>query len=48
MRRIAPRPVPEKSRLGLTMRLAWFAGFWLVSVAALGIVAYGIRWMIRQ
>lgn len=24
-------------------RLAWFAGIWIVSVAALAFVAYGIR-----
>ena len=27
-------------------RLAWFAGLWLASVLALGVVAYGIRLMI--
>lgn len=27
-------------------RLAWFAAIWLLSVAALSIVAYGIRLMI--
>lgn len=47
MRRIAPRPVPEKSRLGLAMRVAWFAGIWLLSVLALGVVAYAIRWAIK-
>ncbi|MGB7288395.1 MAG: DUF2474 family protein [Salaquimonas sp.] len=28
---------------GLWIRLAWFAGIWIISVAALGVVA----WMIR-
>ncbi|MDG1340515.1 MAG: DUF2474 family protein [Paracoccaceae bacterium] len=27
-------------------RLAWFAGIWVVSITALGIVAYAIRWAI--
>ena len=27
-------------------RIAWFAGLWLASVAALAVVAYGIRLMI--
>lgn len=27
-------------------RLAWFAGIWIASVAALAIVAYLIRWAI--
>lgn len=27
-------------------RLAWFAGIWLASVAALAVVAYAIRLMI--
>ena len=30
-------------KLSLIVRLAWFAGIWLASVAALGIVAYGIK-----
>jgi Protein of unknown function (DUF2474) len=28
-------------------RLAWFAGIWICSVAALGIVALAIRWALR-
>ena len=28
---------------GTGRRLAWFAGIWVASVAALGAVAYGIR-----
>lgn len=31
-----------------TSRLIWFAGIWLTSVLALGIVAYGIRLMISH
>lgn len=27
-------------------RLLWFVGLWLASVAALGIAAYGLRWLI--
>lgn len=27
-------------------RLGWFALYWLASVAALGLVAYAIRWAI--
>jgi hypothetical protein len=33
-------------RTGTWKRLAWFAGLWLASVAALAVVAYGIRLMI--
>ncbi len=29
------------------VRIVWFAGIWLLSVAALGIVAYAIRWAIH-
>lgn len=28
----------------LWKRLAWFVGLWAASVAALGVVAYGLRW----
>ncbi len=28
-------------------RLAWFAGIWAASVAALGLVAGGLRWLLR-
>jgi len=27
-------------------KIAWFVGIWLASVAALGVVAYLIRWAI--
>ena len=27
-------------------RLGWFALYWLASVAALGVVAYALRWVI--
>jgi hypothetical protein len=27
-------------------RVAWFVGLWVASVAALGVVAYAIRWAI--
>lgn len=30
----------------LSARLGWFALYWLASVAALGLVAYAIRWAI--
>ena len=30
----------------LAARLGWFALYWLASIAALGVVAYGIRWAI--
>ena len=29
-------------------RLAWFAGLWVASVAALGVVAWLIRWAIQR
>lgn len=32
-------------RLGI--RLAWFVGLWVASVVALGLVAYGLRLLIR-
>jgi hypothetical protein len=35
----APKP-PLASKLG------WFALYWLASVAALSVLAYGIRWAI--
>jgi hypothetical protein len=28
-------------------QLGWFAGLWLASVAAIGIVAYGLRWLLH-
>lgn len=28
-------------------QLAWFAAYWLASIVALSVVAYGIRLMIR-
>ena len=28
-------------------KLAWFAGIWIVSVLALAIVAYGIKFLLR-
>ena len=38
------RAEPERaSEPGLARRLGWFAGLWVASVAALGAVAYGIR-----
>ncbi len=37
----------EEKPKSLVIRLGWFAGFWLASVVALGIVAMGIRWAIR-
>lgn len=33
-------------RVWLT-RLAWLAGIWLASVVALGVVAYGLRLLMR-
>jgi hypothetical protein len=30
----------------LVARLGWFALYWLASILALGVVAYGIRWAI--
>lgn len=32
---------------GLLKRLAWFALIWLVSVAALGAIAFVLRWMLK-
>ena len=34
-------------KVPLAKRLLWFAGIWLASVAALGLVAFLIRWAIR-
>jgi hypothetical protein len=33
-------------RTGQIKRIAWFVGIWVGSVAALAVVAYGIRLMI--
>jgi hypothetical protein len=30
----------------LPVKVGWFAAYWLASVAALGLVAYAIRWAI--
>ena len=35
--------------MGLTVsRLLWFGGIWLASVLALGVLAYGIRFLLAQ
>jgi len=34
------------TRQGL-VRLGWFVAIWAMSVAALGVVAYGIRWWLK-
>ena len=47
----ARRPLPHRPAAGtsegapgsLASRLAWFAGLWVASVAALGVVGYGIK-----
>ncbi len=31
----------------LVTRLIWFALYWLASIAALGVVAFAIRWAIH-
>jgi hypothetical protein len=31
----------------MARRLAWFVGIWAVSVLVLGIVAYGIRFLLK-
>jgi hypothetical protein len=36
-------PAPKSK---MTLKLGWFAVYWLASVAALGMVAYAIRWAI--
>lgn len=41
-------PSPLKPASGLwRRRLAWLLGFWLAGVLALGLVAYGLRWVMR-
>jgi len=40
------RPTARGWRVWLK-RLAWLAGIWLASVAALGVVAYGLRLLMR-
>ncbi len=37
---------PGKRKSTLWSRLGWFVLIWLISIGALGIVAYGIRLMI--
>jgi hypothetical protein len=47
-----PRPAPRDGTEGRrtrrwSLRIAWFIGLWLASVAALGVVAWLIRfWLI--
>jgi hypothetical protein len=36
-----------QARSSLPKRLAWFVGLWAISVAALGIVAFAIRWALH-
>lgn len=36
-------PTPD----GLLKRLAWFALIWLASVAALGVIAFALRWVLK-
>jgi hypothetical protein len=36
-----------RRRPSLFSRLAWFAGLWLASVVALGVVAMVLRWALR-
>lgn len=36
----------EMQKSPLATRLGWFAVYWLASIAALGVVAYAIRWAI--
>lgn len=31
----------------LWQRLAWMAAIWAASVAALGVIAYAIRWVLK-
>ena len=28
-------------------QLGWFVGLWLASVAVIGLVAYGLRWLLH-
>lgn len=35
------------TRLSTWTRLAWFVALWAGSVAALGVVALAIRWLVR-
>jgi hypothetical protein len=31
----------------MARRLAWFVGLWAAGVAAVGVVAYGLRWWLQ-
>ena len=31
----------------MSRRLAWFVGLWAAGVAAVGAVAYGLRWVLQ-
>ncbi|WP_260085272.1 DUF2474 domain-containing protein [Phaeobacter inhibens] len=42
----SPNPQPEPGALRPVGRLLWFAAIWIASVAALGCVAYAIRWAV--
>jgi len=35
-------------RDSLLKRLAWFAGIWLTSVAALAVIAMILRWLLQR
>jgi hypothetical protein len=37
----------DSAPAGLLKRLAWFAGIWLASVAALGVIAFVLRWVLK-
>jgi hypothetical protein len=41
------RPLDQANGGPLWRRLAWFVGIWAASVCALGVVAYGIRLLIK-
>ena len=39
--------MPAPPLAPLWQRLAWMAAIWAASVAALGVVAYAIRWVLK-
>lgn len=41
-------PPPPRPGAGLwRRRLAWLLGLWLAGVLTLGLLAYGLRWLMR-
>jgi len=47
MSRVGSASEPVDRRVSLASRTIWFVGIWFLSVAALGVVAFAIRWALK-